>query len=74
MIIEKIPEIQSLTAEQKTALARELWSEAEADSTNPEREAQLRILEERWKHYENNPGTASTWDEVKRRIQERSRK
>ena len=68
MIIDKISGLSQLSTQEKNELARELWEQAEADLSNPESQAQIRILNSRWKHYLANPETASTWSEVKDRL------
>jgi len=69
MIIEKIPDIQKLTPEEKAILADELWAEAGySEDDFPLSDEHIKLLEERWKHYLEHPETASTWEEVKARI------
>jgi len=69
MIIEKIPDIKKLTAEEKAALADELLSEAGySEDGLPVSEEHVEILNRRWKHYMDHPETASTWEHVKERL------
>ena len=69
MILEKLPEVQQLTPSEKSQLVEELWDcwlPREDDET---RAATIALLEARMAHYRQHPETASTWDEVKRRIE-----
>lgn len=69
MILEKIPELQHLTAKEKIILAEELWADAgDAGAELPPTEEHIKILEERWQNYLDDPNSASTWEEVKKRL------
>lgn len=69
MLIEKIPDIQKLTAEEKAALADELLAETGyADDHSAFCDEHVEILDSRWKHYMDHPETASTWEHVKERL------
>ncbi len=72
MIIEKIPDIQNLTAEEKAALADELLAETGySEDDLPVSDAHVEILNRRWQHYKDHPETASTWEHVKERLNRR---
>jgi putative addiction module component (TIGR02574 family) len=69
MIVEKIPELKTLTAEEKLTLVGELWDEL---SNSPDqllpRHDHIQILEKRLAEYKANPQGVSTWEEVRQRI------
>ena len=69
MIAERIPALKTLSAEEKLALASELWDEvAEHPELLPVREDHVRILQERMAEFERNPQGAIPWEEVKKRL------
>ena len=69
MIIDKMPDVKRLSIREKLMLAEELFAEtAYSDYDVIENDEHRKILEDRWQHYLKNPGTASTWEEVKERI------
>jgi len=67
MIVENFPELASLDDEQKLILAGELWRSA----TSPDSASQqlspeaVRMLEERLAHFESNPDTGISWDDLR---------
>lgn len=66
---ETFPELESLPPDEKMILAAELWKEATSggDSGDPSPEI-VAVLEERMKHYKENPETAVSWSDLKRRL------
>ena len=69
MILKKLPAVQQLTRSEKSQLVEELWDcwlPREDDET---RAASIELIEARMAHYRQHPETASTWDEVKQRIE-----
>lgn len=71
MIINKVPEVKRLSMREKLMLAEELFAEtAYSDYDVIENDEHRKILESRWQHYLEHPETASTWEEVKKRIRE----
>ncbi|HWX22774.1 MAG TPA: addiction module protein [Candidatus Binatia bacterium] len=69
MIREKIPELKSLSPEEKLILVGELWEELAAHpETLAPREEHVTILKERLDHYRHHPEDVVAWDEVKARI------
>jgi len=69
MITEKFPQLATLTDEEKLLLAEELWESVAGDSSHIKlTDAQKTLLDRRWKEYEANPDSASSWEEVKRRV------
>jgi hypothetical protein len=68
VIAERIPELATLSSDDKILLAAELWHDAvgsEAETPNP---ALLVALRERLDHYYAHPEEGSGWDDVRRRI------
>ena len=69
MIAERIPALKTLSAEEKLALASELWDEvAEHPELLPVREDHVQILQERLQEFERNPHATVPWEEVKKRL------
>ena len=68
MILEQVPAVQKLSAEEKWQLIDELWQEL---LPPPSREPQpeiVRLLESRLAEYRSNPAAAAPWAEVKARL------
>jgi putative addiction module component (TIGR02574 family) len=68
MIAENIPQLNSLSSDEKILLAAELWRQAageKGEAPNPELVAALR---ERLAYYREHPTEVSTWEEVRARI------
>ncbi len=64
------PELDALPADQKMTLAAQLWQEAIGTDSNAEADPEIvRILEERLAHYNDNPQSGFTWEQVKKKIQ-----
>jgi len=69
MIAEKIPAVKDLTPAERLQLAAELWgSVAESQDQIPVADEVKRLLDARFAHYQKHPETATTWDELKRRL------
>ena len=69
MIAEKIPELKSLSLEEKLILVGELWDELAAQpDAFPPRQDHINLLKERLEHYRQNPADVVAWEEVKARI------
>lgn len=69
MIAETIPELKSLSPEQKLILVGELWDELAArPDAFPPREDHIRILRERLEHFRQHPKDTTAWEDVKARI------
>ena len=69
MIAETIPELKSLTPEEKLILVGEIWDELAAQpNAFPPREDHIRILRERLEHYRQHPKDTVAWEDVKARI------
>jgi putative addiction module component (TIGR02574 family) len=68
-MIERIPELRTLSPGDKLALVTELWDDL---ASNPEdipiTPAQITEIERRLEEYRQNPDLGSTWEEVKTRI------
>jgi putative addiction module component (TIGR02574 family) len=69
MIKEKIPELQTLSAAEKFALAIELWDELASNPDQiPVTDDQLDELDRRFEDYQRNPDKVLSWEEVKAKI------
>lgn len=68
MILERIPEVQQLTAQEQLILAEELWSKFDNEPTPQVDAAVSEVIRERWEHYQRHPETARTWEDMKRSI------
>ena len=69
MIAERIPELKSLSSDEKLILVGELWDELAAQpDAFPPREEHVRILRERLEHYRQHPEDVVAWEDVKARI------
>jgi len=69
MIAEKIPELKTLSAEEKLILVGELWDElAASPDAFPPREDHIKLLRERLEHYRQHPEDVVAWENVKARI------
>ena len=68
-MIERMPELRTLSASDKLALVTELWDDL---ASNPEdipiTPEQIAKVDRRLEEYRNNPDLGSTWEEVKARI------
>lgn len=70
MILEQLPQVQQLSADDKFRLWEELWDAAASDKDRwPVREDHVELLKARFEHYRQHPETASAWDEVKKRFE-----
>jgi putative addiction module component (TIGR02574 family) len=69
VILEKIPEIGRLSAEEKLMLLTELWDELTANpdevTLTPEQED---LLDRRWQDYQKDPSQSTPWEVVKARV------
>ncbi len=69
VIAETIPELKSLSPEQKLILVGELWDELAArPDAFPPREDHIKILRERLEHFREHPEDTLAWEDVKARI------
>jgi putative addiction module component (TIGR02574 family) len=69
MVAEKIPELKTLSAEEKLILVGELWDElAASPDAFPPREDHIKLLRERLEHYRQHPKDVVAWENVKARI------
>ena len=67
MVIERLPEVQKLSTEEKWVLVAELWADltGEAPAADP---AIVEELQRRMAHYEAHPETATTWESIRDRL------
>ncbi len=69
MLIERMPEVQRLSSEEKLRLAAELWGEIEGKQSEiGVDESVYALLEKRFAEFEDDPATAVTWQDFKRRV------
>ena len=69
MIVETIPELESLDPSKKLMLVSELWDSVIAGRLDiPVSEALLQELDARLEEFRKDPSQATTWDEAKARI------
>jgi putative addiction module component (TIGR02574 family) len=69
MIMERIPELQNLSSEEKVILVTELWNDLEARAEAfPVCESHVRLLEERLEHFRKFPDDVVPWETVKARL------
>ena len=69
MIAEKIPELKTLSPEEKLILVGELWDELAAQpDAFPSREDHIKILKERLEYYRQHPRDVVAWEDLKARI------
>lgn len=67
MIIEKLPEVQRLSDEDKMALAVELINETTVTDDGEVDENIIAMLYERLEEHRKDPDAVFTWEEVKAR-------
>lgn len=68
-MIEKIPELRTLSASDKLTLVTELWEDlASRPEDIPITPEQIAEVDRRLEEYRQNPGLGSSWEEVKARI------
>ncbi len=69
MIAEQIPALSKLSLEDKWLLATELWNEVETNQFDLPNTAEIEaIVEKRFAEFEQDPSTAMTLDDFKRRF------
>ena len=68
MILEKVPEVQRLSEEEKWLLIHELWNELLPLPDHEPSEEIVALLDRRMAEYQANPASASPWNEVKERL------
>ena len=69
MIAEKLPDLKKLTVSEKKQLLEELWDDIRhSEEELPIESTTLQLLEKRREEYIADPDSASTWEEVKKRL------
>ncbi len=68
MILEQLPEVQKLPADQKRQLAEELWLSADDANETTVDPVILELLDQRLAQYEADPLAASSWQQVRERV------
>ena len=69
MILETLPAVQQLSPREQSQLVEELWERWLPHDDEESRAAVVELLNARIAHYRQHPETASTWEEVKQRIE-----
>jgi putative addiction module component (TIGR02574 family) len=68
-MIERIPELRTLSASEKLTLLTELWEDLASNPENiPITPEQIAEVDRRLDEYRQNPNLGSSWEEVKARI------
>jgi putative addiction module component (TIGR02574 family) len=69
MILERIPDVQKLTAPEKLLLVGEIWDDLAAHPSEvPVTPEQIAEIDRRMEAYRNDPSRVTTWEEVRKRI------
>lgn len=69
MVAEKIPQLKSLSSEEKLILVGELWDELAADpEAFPKRDDHVKLLEARLAYFRDHPDDVIAWEDLKKRI------
>lgn len=68
MIAERIPEIKTLSIQEKRLLMNELWEEVRESGLEQPDPAIAKLLQERLEHFYNNPESAITIEEFRKRL------
>jgi putative addiction module component (TIGR02574 family) len=68
MILDQLPNVQSLSASEKWQLAEELWNELIPNVDAERDDAIVKLIESRMEEYRKNPESATTWDALKNRL------
>ena len=68
MITERIPQIKSLSIQEKKLLMNELWEEIRQSGEEEPDPAVIALLQSRWDHYLANPDSAITLEEFRKRL------
>ena len=69
MIIDSIPEVKSLSPEEKWQLAEELWDELIPGDLEARDQAIERLIDARKRHFAEHPESATTWADLKKRLE-----
>jgi putative addiction module component (TIGR02574 family) len=69
MILERMPELQKLTAAEKLLLVGELWDDLAAHPSEvPVSREQIAELDRRMEAYRRDPSQVTTWEDIKGKI------
>lgn len=73
MLLDTLPHVQSLTRQEKTILAQELLDDLNAPDVAAVQDAAiLEVLEARLRSYRENPAAASSWEDARERLREKT--
>ena len=68
MVIERLPEIQKLSVEEKWVLVDELWADLLTGESSAADPAILTEIERRMAHYQAHPETAVAWGTLRAQL------
>jgi putative addiction module component (TIGR02574 family) len=69
VILERLPDVQKLSASEKLMLVSELWNELEARPSDiPVSPELIAELDRRIEHFESHPEEFTTWEAVKQKL------
>jgi putative addiction module component (TIGR02574 family) len=69
MILERFPEVERLSSEEKLQLATELWNEIEGHPSDvPVDQEILDELRRRMEHFKSHPEQCTTWEKVRDKL------
>ncbi len=69
MMLEKFPEVQNLSPQEKLLFVSELWNDLEANPDDvPVSRESISELDRRVEHFRRNPDQFTTWESVKKRL------
>jgi putative addiction module component (TIGR02574 family) len=68
MILDKVPDVQRLTRDEKWELIDELWQQLLPSPEDQQRQEIGMLLEERMEEYRRDPVQGVPWSEAKRRL------
>lgn len=73
MILDKVPDVQRLSHDEKWLLIDELWQQLLPPPEREPRPEIIALLEARMSEYQKSPALGSLWAEVKARLRAASR-
>ena len=72
MILDKLPQVQALSVEEKRVLAEEIWEEiSRVQDASPIPDEHLGILDDRAASHVAHPERVKSWEDVRKGLVER---